>query len=533
MRTATLPVSLLAVPILGAVCALPAQESELRGVWLTPRTLTGFLTRAELAKAMDTLAQARINTVYVNAWSRGWPLWRSQVFAQEFGHATDPAAGDRDLLAEALVEGHRAGLEVVAWMEYGFVGWWTGNEWQGPAKGPIFARHPEWLLRTQQRVDLFPAGTMGSHHWMAPSRDDVQTFLCALHAEVAARYDLDGIQLDRIRYPGLDAGYESLDEYRMARGLEGTPKPDDPAWMRWRADAIVEFQEKVYRAVQQAAPGLHVSNAPSHYATTPKSYPAYDSYLQDWRQWLHDGSVDSVVVQMYMRPEALRNAIPSALDGVPEPLRAKVFAGVTVRIEALPIVASEVNEQAHQVRRAGLAGHVFWYYDHLADPKVLEMLRTRTYRGPAVPPYRKEPWRSPAVILDEARAARTGFWREHRSADDHDGACLRGPALEPLQIEYRATVPEAGRYTVHVWLAKGGADSATKVAYRLRPGKEAESGTLVTVDQSKVAASGWQTLDGVLTLEKGEQPVLRVQHAGAEKGRWVHADAVMLLRTRR
>ena len=45
-------------------------------------------------------------------------------------------------------------------------------------------------------------------YWMIHVHKDVQDFLIGLAAEVARKYDLDGIELDRIRYSSLEYGYD-------------------------------------------------------------------------------------------------------------------------------------------------------------------------------------------------------------------------------------------------------------------------------------------------------------------------------------
>ncbi len=61
-----------------------------------------------------------------------------------------PIIAGRDILAEAVAEGHRLGLHVEAWFEYGFVGGWTGNQPPG-VKGPIFQAHPDWVAKKARR----------------------------------------------------------------------------------------------------------------------------------------------------------------------------------------------------------------------------------------------------------------------------------------------------------------------------------------------------------------------------------------------
>jgi hypothetical protein len=51
---------------------LEAQPVEWRGIWMTPRNGGGFWTKADIARAMDSVANNNVNLVYFNVWSRGW-----------------------------------------------------------------------------------------------------------------------------------------------------------------------------------------------------------------------------------------------------------------------------------------------------------------------------------------------------------------------------------------------------------------------------------------------------------------------------
>jgi uncharacterized lipoprotein YddW (UPF0748 family) len=139
---------ILALLVLSLVAC--AQNRELRAVWYTPRLGSGFATQAQIAAAMDSLANSNFNTVMFNAWTQGYPLWRSEVFRTATGgqYLSDPKAGGRDILAEAIAEAHRRGLEIEAWFEYGFVGGYSGNRPAGSRRGALLDRHPSWLGRS-------------------------------------------------------------------------------------------------------------------------------------------------------------------------------------------------------------------------------------------------------------------------------------------------------------------------------------------------------------------------------------------------
>ena len=112
----------LAISIVWSIFHIVVYAQEVRGAWVSRNELS---TRTQIAYVMDSLANNNFNVAYVNAWSRGYPLFRSEAYKSETGLLTDPTYAERDVLAEAIIEGHRRGLEVEAWVEYGFVGGYT------------------------------------------------------------------------------------------------------------------------------------------------------------------------------------------------------------------------------------------------------------------------------------------------------------------------------------------------------------------------------------------------------------------------
>jgi hypothetical protein len=88
------------------LAALAAPAAELRGVWVDRSSL---VSRDSICEMMQSLASAHCNAVFVNVWSRGYPLWPSDVFERETGIRVDPSYRDRDVLLELIEEGRAAG----------------------------------------------------------------------------------------------------------------------------------------------------------------------------------------------------------------------------------------------------------------------------------------------------------------------------------------------------------------------------------------------------------------------------------------
>ncbi|MFH0992454.1 MAG: family 10 glycosylhydrolase [bacterium] len=488
---------------------LNAQAVELRGVWMTPRSGNNFWTKEQIARAMDSVAANNFNVVYFNAWSRGWPLWRSTYFFQEAGYYTDPAAGERDLLQEAITEAHRRGLELEAWMEYGFVGWYSGYPLPGFPKGPLFNKHPDWLARSSSGSDQFPID-QGTFFWMSHNHPAARMFLITLHQELAGKYDLDGIELDRIRYPNLDCGYDSVSIALYKQENNGSEPPAntaDPQWMRWRADKLNSFHAQIYDSIKAINKYLIVSNAPSHYGSG-SSYPAYQSFLQDWKEWLNAGKLDAAQVQMYADPGSLSAYIPSALNGLTSEAKTKVFAGVAIKPGGTAFSASQVVQLITTARNAGLKGVSIWYYNDLFDLNYFSPLKNQAFPLKATLPHRKESWRNEGLILDEIKATRTLGWKTLPFNSAWEGSVSYvEDSVAGQSIQYQFSIPGSAYYEVYAYqfpllLTK----MTDRAPYLLRTARGSER---ITLDQSNASTMGWIKLADAF-LEQGNRTIVEV-----------------------
>ena len=348
---------------------------EVRGAWIDRSSL---VSREEIRATLRQLAAAHFNLALVNVWSRGYPLWKSQVFEEETGIATDPGVGGRDVLAEVVEEARLAGIAVMPWFEYGFIGGYSGY-FPGPGgKGPIFERHPEWLAMTRSQATGFSAPG-GFFYWMAHTRPEVQEFLLRMITEVCRGYNVVGIQFDRARYPQLDCGYDSYTLQLYAGENPGAAYPADPAasfWVRWRANKLNDFVATIRQRVRAVSRHLLVSNAPIVF---PFSYV---NFAQEYPAWMARGALDFTVPQIYRRDAATFEA---------ELQRQIAAAGRTETLVAgIDTTNPSVDDLITMVRTTrgyGLPGTVIWYYRALLDKGALTRLRQTVFTAPARLPW--------------------------------------------------------------------------------------------------------------------------------------------------
>ncbi len=494
---------------------------ELRGTWLARNSLS---SKEALAQAMDSLAKNNFNVVYVNAWSRGYPLWNSEVFFQETGLRIDPEFINRDILAEAVAEAHRLGLHVEAWFEYGFVGGWTGNQPPG-VKGPIFQAHPNWVAKKIDGTEL----DASNFYWMIQTHRDVQNFLIAMAVEVVRNYDIDGIELDRIRYSSLEYGYDYYTDSLYRSEHNGNPPPlnyQDASWLRWRADKLNEFAQRIKDSIKAANPFINVSNAPSLYSSN--SYTSYQNFAQDWVSWVNNGFLDNVQVQSYVTTNTFWSSI---LDYIPSLVNNinKVYPSFAVKPGSSTLTNSDVTQFINSSRSKGYKGNSIWYYADLIP--YFPHLKSNLFINKTYPPFSTPEWREHykvTLISDLANAVRTGDWITSTIAG-YSGASLYANPGSNASIDYFFDIPVSGIYEVYVFTVVGSnrTDSAEYAVYDSTGFVEFKY-----IDQSNLFNKRWFKL-GDYALKQGRSKVVKLTNNGVQPNKVVSADAVYISLNRR
>ena len=511
---------------LAALFLLPeGNAGEIRSTWLARDSLT---SKDTIATAMNLAASNNFNVVYVNAWSRGYPLWRSQTFSNETGIAIDPTFSTRDVMAEAIAEGHRVGLQVVAWMEYGFVGGYT-NWYPGTSgKGKIFDSHPDWVAQQQNGTELDGSG----FYWMSHTRPDVQQFLINMTKELVSNYDLDGVELDRIRLSNLAYGYDPYSRALYAAENSGQQPPtstNNAAWMRWRADKLNLFHAAAYDAVKALYPRFIVANAPSAYGSS--TYTAYNNTCQDWVWWLVNGKVDSLEMQCYVStPTSFSNNM-RYVSILASNHVSKISPAFGLRPNNTWIAHTNLVKYIDVARNGGFAGQSVWYHNDLTISNHYPNLYTNRYIVPDAPGYLPADWRAHrgvTAISNIADAVRGGTWTSSVNLGYSGNSIFANPGALAT-IDYYCNIPTNGIYEIYAFTVVSG-NRATNAPYVLF---DAYGNTKTNfINQTSTANTRWIKLSDVL-LAPGRHRVAQLSNLGVPTGQNTSADALMISLNRR
>ncbi|WP_009633526.1 glycoside hydrolase family 10 protein [Synechocystis sp. PCC 7509] len=338
----------------GSAQPLKTAKTELRGVWMTNIDSDVLFKREVLTAALQNLKTLNFNTVYPTVWNWGYTLYPSPVAQKVIGRSLDPEPGlkGRDMLKEIVTQGHQQGLDVIPWFEFGFM---------APADSSLAKRHPNWLT---SRRDGSRVWAEGKHDrvWLNPFHPEVQNFIQSLIVEIVSKYDVDGIQFDDHFGLPSELGYDpyTVNLYKKEHFGKNPPaNPQDPQWLRWRADKITTYLQRVFRAVKARKPKVILSMAPNPQRVS------YDLFLADWQKWERRGLIEELVLQVYRNDlnvfikELAYPEVQAAKKHIP------VSVGILSGLKDRSVPATQIQTQVTASRERNFAGVSFFFYETL------------------------------------------------------------------------------------------------------------------------------------------------------------------------
>lgn len=245
--------------------AWPSRSEELRGVWARHQADPSWQAMA------DALAAARFNVVFPYVASGAAAYYPSSVL---------PRAADcsgRDALSEILDACHRRGLKVHARL--------LGLSCLFATEGTYKA------LASSGRLMLRASGT--PLRWLCPSSPENRRQLISAAEEIAAKYPVDGLQLDYFRYPGYEGCYcgrcRKAFEGFLGRQVQTWPEGvrDGPAagpFREFRRRQLTALLGEIRSAVRRARPDMPISAA----VFADWAHHRHE-VAQDWVGWLQQG----------------------------------------------------------------------------------------------------------------------------------------------------------------------------------------------------------------------------------------------------
>jgi uncharacterized lipoprotein YddW (UPF0748 family) len=315
-RTLAALAALLMALSLGAAIPTTAAATEprpqqWRGYWVDAFN-EGIYTPAQVTKLVSEAKKIKANALIVQV-ARRYDCFCNRALYPRTNAAIAPLPYDP--LDEMIAQGHAAGLEVHAWVNVNTM-WNSATPHTSPEH--VFNKHgrnatgaDRWLNKRYDGLEL-----MGANAYMDPANPAAANYIVSAIQSILREYDVDGINLDYVRYPDFnsttthsDWGYSetSLARFHAATGRTDIPLPSDAEFSDWRRTQMTNLVRKIYLGIWAVNPqarlsmdGITYSFGPQTMGGWEKTRP-YAEVLQNWKGWMEEGIMDTVVAMNYKR----------------------------------------------------------------------------------------------------------------------------------------------------------------------------------------------------------------------------------------
>lgn len=345
-------------------------NTEFRAVWVTR---FHYNTRVAVESLINKAADAGFNVVFFQIRGNGDAYYKSALapWAQKLTGTLGKDPG-WDPLQTAIDAARARGIELHAYWNV-FSGWptpagcktttCTCQPTQGlsdsctlPPASPtgmpthILREHPEYMAVTSTGKSIDQ-----EYYWLSPGNPAVRARLIAEAEELLTKYDVDGLHLDRIRYPGSGYSFDAASNAAYA-ALPSTNKPTRADWQRL---AVNETVEGIYNAVKAKRPNAVLSASVwGIYKKLPgcNTSEGYSGYFQDSIAWMKNGQIDALVPMIYWDIGTGCTDWSKLLDGFLAGANGRpVIAGMHALDDDIPQIA-RMGARIDYARTVGAAG---------------------------------------------------------------------------------------------------------------------------------------------------------------------------------
>ncbi|MDA3971841.1 MAG: family 10 glycosylhydrolase, partial [Desulfobulbaceae bacterium] len=257
---------------------------------------------------------------------------------------------DFDPLAAILAE--CTDVEIHAWLNVYYL--WTGDIPPENLNHPYY--NDEWILkdRTGRSVKDY-SGLEQRQRWIEgvyadPASTDYRAYFSDVVRELVENYDVAGVHLDFIRYPGAFFGAgggtglakvtrQDFAQWHNKSGDAGTRAAlsERIGWEQQRSDNVTNLVRDVKKTMEQVNPDLRLSAS-----VFPDVIEAFLDKGQKWTDWLQEGLLDEVYVMAYFGSAPRIASQLLQCKQICERYKVRMWAGLGAYIKSAVDIQTEI-----------------------------------------------------------------------------------------------------------------------------------------------------------------------------------------------
>ena len=332
-------------------------KNETRAVWIAanyrldwpPPTFNAKQQKDEFKKILNNIQSKNLNTIYLQVYFNGTALYKSRTEPMSYfitGVMDDSLAYDP--LKYAIEECHSRGIEIHAWINT--IQCFNGMEsFIKDHPKHIIKRHPEWVR------EKFLDGR--NTYWLDPGLPEVQKFIINLSAEIMSNYDIDGLQLDFLRYPSAD--FNDTESYKLY--AYGQSRDD------WRRENLTKIVAGIRKKIDSMNKKIRFGITPIGIyknISGARGLQGYTDVYQDTFDWLKKKLIDYAAPQVYWNFEDNPKFDVVAENWIKNSNGRNIILGIAAYRND---VFREIDKMISYARNINAAGVAFFRYSNIKD----------------------------------------------------------------------------------------------------------------------------------------------------------------------
>jgi len=354
-------------------------EGKVRGLWVVRHNLK----TAQSIDSVLTFASAyRFSDLFVQVRGRGDAYYHSnfEPLAEGVDSLFDP-------LEYLLDKAKDYNFHIHAWVNVFYL--WSSPELP---KSPqhLLNQKPEWVVYPvnydPEIADSSLAGRRSEEGlYLSPMIPGVQEHTIAVVEDILSQYDVDGLHLDYIRYPGFDFDFNPVAraDFKQKFILDPLDFRKDAAlfvsnfgetgydiffsrWSQFLRDGLSAFVDSLSVHVRKKHPGIIISAA-----VKPDLGKAHWQYYQEWDRWLNEGWLDWAIPMNYA---ADKHTFMSRTEKL---LNIGNDKNLLMGISLYNQPADSAMYKTRVIDNLDIAGYVFFSYDQIVKDKKLQRMYSR------------------------------------------------------------------------------------------------------------------------------------------------------------
>jgi len=355
-------------------------QAEFRGAWVSRFEWASpdpEQCKANITQIFATLAEANFNAAVFQIRGAAETLYPSEL------EPWSPLIGGKDPgfdpVALAIAEAHRRGIAFHAYINPMPL---RALRWRDTPQHPnhLFYRHGPNAPESWVCVDREGRPAKRDYYYLSAGVPEVHAYLRNVIMDVVRRYDVDGIHLDRIRYPGRAYSHDPISRRRFL----GRGNPNVLEWSDWQREQLDKLINDLAAEIRAEKPHVVLSCAAwgiynRHHIEGYGGFSSgYHDYFQDTWNWCRFGAMDVLMPMIYWN---LADPKPNYDELVEDFVRG---VGADHFIGGQMVFSPDENvQQIRLTRETGAFGTVLWNFRSAQRRGVLERVHSELYQAKA------------------------------------------------------------------------------------------------------------------------------------------------------